>query len=434
MPRRDHLVPSMTVDRNGHAKTVYVNPGGGSPSLAALAFASPSVSGDSEADEWTNISDPESWALNDFTPDDAEDWQHAGFEDGDTAAEWRSSGLGFDDAAEWRKAEFDADDAAEWRKAGFDPEDAKKWWAADLDPSEAKAWVSAGVDEPSVAGEWAANGFDPEESKEWRAAKFDADDAEAWKEGASRASNPSVAALKELMDLGAESEDAAAWLNLLDEVHRMDGGKDETLSGLWATMDGEFPSNGYAYQHHFPYRQWGTLSQAGIDSSLVSEVQEVQEAIDGRWQDEHYEGFEDGDPEYESDLDSALELACDWFRGGEIMSYKVDAVRALVAMGATPSDCSAFLLDARFQRYSATDADNILWACKMASALDSPQLRDEAFRPLFEAAGTDGVRELAEKHGAKRFEAALHAGLRTPAQIRSYLEHTSVGGIAEGAL
>lgn len=444
MGNRDHLVPSMTVDRNGHAKTVYVAPSDRGSRSSSLNSAIPTLArfesydGDDEegtddgyGPDWEGVSDPGYWEANEFNADDAQDWHYAGF-DADTAYSWKKAGFDSSDAQEWRGSFSEPDDAKEWQDAGFNSDEAKEWNSNGHTSESAVEWQRNDFDHASEASEWSNNGFDPGEAREWIDAGFSsADTAQEWKEAA-RSGSVDKSDLLTLQKADKDAEDARSWLSLLDTVRKIEGGVSD-LEGLLLVMDGVNPSAGHEYVDRFPFSQWSILASGEIEFDKVSAVQKAYSRIDENQQDEY------GD-DYEEDEVGNLEEAVAWI--GPAQGFTSKKERAILALIATnncrPSDVNLFLSNSSRLDYD-TNTEHILKANKWAqdSALESSTLYEkaEAFEEFYVALKSiESMDELVEEHGAEKVEAAMRQGMLNEVQLRNFLENIQVAEISAGAL
>ena len=447
MGNRDHLVPSLTVDRNGHTKTVYVAPQGGSSRSSSLSSVVPTLTrfaehGSDEDDyeedesgfgaEWEGVSDPDSWEANHFDADDAQDWTHAGF-DADDAYGWREAGFDFNDAREWVGAGFDASESKEWGDAGFDADDAQTWNNAGFAPASASEWREH-FDGASTAFDWSNEGFDPREATEWHEAGFeDAATAGEWKSGARGRRGIEISDLVVLHENNLLAEDAPQWLAVFDAVQGTPEGKGESLQGLVHTLEGVNPSAGDAYLNIYPYSQkWRTLASAGIEWDKVKSVQKACTLIDEFQQDEY------GD-DYEEDEDWTLEEATKWIGQAEGFNpKKATAINALITKGHRASEFDVFLANSSRIEYD-DNSDAIIkaqqWAVTVAGPDSTMQEKTESFEQFYTALRSiEDMDGIVEKHGAAKVEKAMKQGMLTGPTLRNYLDYIPVAGISEGAL
>lgn len=446
MGSRDHLIPSMTVDRNGHSKTVYVSPSGSGSRSSSLHSVAPvlsrfeEVEGEEEADdssgfgpEWEGVENPDSWEANEFSADDAQDWFYAGF-DADTAYVWNDTGFSFSDAQEWSNLGFDQDEAKEWETAGYGADEARLWDDQGFTSESAVEWQKEDFDYPSAAVEWSGEGFDPSDAAAWRDAGFsEAGIASEWKSGSSDCRGVELSDLLILHKRGKEAEDAKSWLSLSDIVKTLDGGSGTDLEGLLDVMEGANPSAGHEYVSAYPYSQWSILASSGIEFDKVRSVQRAYDRIDENEQDEY------GD-DYEEDEIATLEEAVSWIGPVQgIARNKEDAICTLIGENKySPADVQLFLSsNARITYGSSTDS--ILkaetWAREAAPEGSTRATKVKVFDRFYLALkNIDGMDEFVEKHGAAKVESAIHQGMLSEPQLRSFLEDLSVAGISAGAL
>lgn len=378
MGSRDHLIPSLTVDKNGHTKTVYVSPGSGNQS-SMLSFAAPSISSG-------------------YSDDYDEDEEEYG-------PEWRN----VDNPEDWAKAGFDADDAEQWSKAGFDPE---------------------------TSSRWSENNFDPREAEDWHSNRFhDPDIAFEWRGAISRIKNPDMDDVLTLCEEKTDSYDAQGWIELL-RIVRSEGRPNETMSDLIQTMNGLSPEAGDAYHScGFPYSQWGALASAGVKVAGASVAKYLQQAVD-----EYYQESE-GD-EYVEESDTFLDEALMWMDEAKALTKgKYRAMAALINDGTNPKKVANFRRNSSEIDYQCDEkaVENILKADKWAEELSSKGAgyteKAEAFKKFHTALSTiPEIDEFVRKHGADKVEAAMQQGMLTEPQLRNYLELIPVAAISEGAL
>lgn len=446
MGSRDHLVPSVTVDRNGHSKTVYVSPSGNGSRSSSLSSAIPTLSRFEECEsedvsdddngfgpDWEGVSDPESWQANEFSADDSQDWFYAGF-DADTAYGWRGAGFGFSEAQEWSSAGFDESNAKEWGDAGYDADEAKLWDDKGFTVDSAVEWQKEGFDDPSTAGEWSNEGFDPSEASQWLGAGFtEASVASEWKSGIRGNNGVDLTDLLTLYKSDKDAEDSNSWLSLLDMVKSLDGGADASLDSLLDVMDGVNPSAGHEYVSSYPYSQWSLLASNGIEYDKVRSVQRAYDGLDENQQDD------DGD-DYEEDEMGTLEEAVSWISPVQGLNRKKeDMICALIGENKhRPADVQLFLASSSRINYD-DNTGNILkadrWAREAAPAKSTMTAKTELFEKFYVALqGIKGMDEIVEKHGAEKVEAAIHQGMLSEPQLRNFLENVQVAGISEGAL
>ena len=446
MGNRDHLVPSLTVDRNGHTKTVYVTPQGGGSRSSSLSSAAPMLSrfeeydSDEDAgyedatgfgDEWEGVADPDSWEANSFGADDAQDWTHAGF-DADDAYGWREVGFSYNDAREWVSSGFDPSDAKEWEDSGFDADDARTWSNAGFVAGSASEWREH-FDGAETAFNWSNEGFDPGEATEWNDAGFDdAATAGEWKSGV-RGRSVDISDLVILHENNLMAEDAPQWLAVFEAVQRTTEGKNESLQGLVHTLEGVNPSAGDAYLNIYPYSdKWRTLASAGIEWDKVKSVHAAYALIDEFQQDEY------GD-DYEEDEDSTLEEAARWIGQAEGFSRsKAKAINALISKGHRSSEFDVFLAHSGKIDYGDS-TDSIIkaqqWAVSGVGPDSTMQEKIESFEQFYTALQSiEDMDEIVEKHGAAKVESAMKQGMLTGPTLRNYLDYIPVAGISEGAL
>lgn len=446
MGSRDHLIPSVTVDRNGHAKTVYVSPSGSGSRSSSLHSAIPILArfeeceSEEETDEdngygpdWEGITDPESWEANEFSADDSQDWSYAGF-DADTAYAWKAAGFDFSDAREWSDAGFDESDAKEWQDAGYGADESRLWLEHNFTSEAAVEWQKEDFDYPRDAAEWSNEGFDPSEALEWKEAGFtEASVANEWKEGIRGSKSADKSDLLILHKRNKEAEDASHWLSLLDTVLRLDGGAGTDLEGLLDVMDGVNPSAGHEYANRYPYSRWNILASGGIEYDKVDAVQRAYSQIDENQQDEYGE-------DYEEDEVGTLEEAVSWIGPAEGFTHrKARAIIALISQNnCRPSDVQLFLSNGSRLNYD-NDTDYILkadkWARDVSPAGSSMKAKSEMFEKFYVALSSiNGMDEIVAKHGAEKVENAIHQGMLNEPQLRNFLDNISVSEISAGAL
>lgn len=450
MGDRSHLRQAMTVDKNGHAKTVYVSPGDSGPSFSMLSSLPPSLPShdddeDGDSSEWdeSGLSDPQSWQDNEFSLSDAYDWDGEDF-DAETAWDWRNSGFDSGEAAEWKKAEFSAGDAAEWKEHadadaavqwindGFDVNDAQPWISAGYDSSDAKSWVDAGIDSADVASEWMNNNFDPAEAVEWMDAGFKEPFVAAdWRGEASRVRNLNKEDLLTIMEAGHDAQDAPMWLSVLDTVHSH-GEPNETMSSVLDTLNGVNPSAGEEYANYYPYSKWAMLSGYGIEYDQVAHVDKLRSAVANRDADEY------GD-DYEEDPDGELETAAMWVsQTQEISNGKAKVMENLILAGESIASCKPFLSSKARAQYDASDSclARVRTARDWAKGLEGNEATTafDALYAMLPEEGLDSFVEVVNRHGIQKVQSAVSHGLTTDAQIINYLEHSGNASISEGAL
>lgn len=439
MGNRDHLVPRITVDRNGYPKTVYVAPPTANR-FSSLSSAAPSLASfvneddddlETEDSPWEDISDAESWEANDFSPNDAEDWSYAGFSS-DDAHEWRAAGFGFYDAKEWSENGLTSADAKDWMDAGFDSDEARIWSSAGFVPDEASGWKTE-FDDATKAYEWSNEGFGPIEAVEWIDGGFkEASDAIAWKDSVRGRRGIEVSDLAVLFEHNLEPEDSVSWLSLLETVKHLDGGKDETLQSLVRVMDGVNPSAGDEYANNYPYERWQQLATAGIEFDKVAPLRRMTAVVASS----DFESWGDDD-DFEEDEEAYFESALEWISMAQhINESKLRAIESLIRAGKKPMQAS-LLLSHKGNEYS-NDAEHILSAQKWAQEVSSGKSfkeKSELFALFCEAlTSIDGFDQIVAKHGVHKVEEAMYHGLRTEPQLLNYLEQIPVAGISEGAL
>jgi hypothetical protein len=448
MGSRDHLIPSVTVDRNGHTKTVYVSPSGGGSRSSSLHSAVPTLArfeeceSEEETDEdngfgpdWEGVNDPESWQANEFDADDAQDWAYAGF-DADDAYSWRGAGFGFSDAQEWSSAIQDTDEAKEWESAGFNADEARMWNQHGFTVDSAKEWQKEDFDYPNDAAEWSNQGFDPSDANEWKSAGFeDSSTASEWKSGIRGNRGVDLSDLLILHKRNMDADDSPSWLSLLETVKRLEGGENAGLESLLDVMDGVNPSAGHEYVKNYPYSQWSILASGGIEFDKVYAVQRAYSKIDENQQNE----YED---DYEEDEVGTLEEAVSWIGPAEGFSHrKANAILALISENkCRPADVKLFLTNRSRLDYDDNNyTDYIIkadrWAREVAPKGSNMTTKTELFEKFYVALkGISGMDEIVEKHGPEKVEAAIHQGMLSEPQLRNFLDNVQVAGISEGAL
>ena len=438
MGNRDHLVPSMTVDRNGHPKTVYVSPSGVGSRASSLSSTAPTLSWVSDDEDegngfgldWEGINDPESWEANEFCADDAQDWSYAGFT-ADDAYEWRQAGFGFSEAKDWVGTGISNNDVKSWIDAGFDANEAQEW--SNFDPDVAAEWRNEGF-AATVAGEWSNEGFDSSEATEWHDAGFlSCHEASEWKQAFRGSRRADKDDLVFLFEHGAEADDAPNWLSLLDTVQGLEGGKDETLEGLLNVMEGVNPSAGHEYAHQFPYSHWSILANAGIEFDKVRSVRLAYSKFDENAQDN------DGD-DYAEDLTGNLVAAVDWIGPAEGLNrQKASVIFTLIGEGTyRPADLGVFLSSQSLINYTHGTEDVLkaqAWAVSAVGEKGPMAEKTKLFETFYAALkDIDGVDKMIDSHGPEKVAEAIQQGMRSEPQLRNYLENISVAGISEGAL
>jgi hypothetical protein len=445
MGSRDHLIPSLTVDRNGHAKTVYVSPGGNDTRSSSLSSAIPTLSrfeeaeDDGDADnsgfgpEWEGVSDPESWECNDFSADDAQDWAHEGF-DSDDAYGWRAAGFDHAEAKEWSSS-FSVDDAREWNEGGFTPDVAGEWSNAGFLSDDAAEWRNEAFDDASTARSWSSEGFDPREAMQWHEGGFtDPIDASNWKDATRSRRDIEISDLAVLSEKETLPEDAPMWLAVLQDVQRLEAGKNATLEDVVDVLNGVNPSASDAYGDFRYPDQWRILARAHVEFDKVQAVQTAYQHIDD-FQAEEY-----GD-DYEEDVEGTLETAAAWIGSAEGFTWnKSQAIFALIRDGHSPSRFEVFLANSsETLGYDKENPDAIVKAQEWAvssTGKDAPMFeKTTTFERFYTAIREiDDMDEIIEKHGAAKVRDAMSQGMLTGPTLRNYLDYIPVAGISEGAL